>query len=121
MNLPSHLFVDATGSLSDTRKSGWATRPLRPLYSRHVRTIRSGAELRACLRAGPYSWPGGYACLFVTSDGECLSFDAARKHLRSVIWSIRNRCNDGWRVVGMESAQNYDESPICAHTGKEIS
>jgi hypothetical protein len=121
MNLPSHLFVDATGSLSDTRKPGWAVRPLRPLYSRHLRTIRSGADVRACLRAGEYSWPGGYACYFLTSDGAALSFEAVRKHLRSVTWSIRNQCNDGWRVIGMECTANCDETPICDHTGKEIS
>lgn len=121
MKLPPHLFIDATGSLSDTRKPGWSNRPLRPLYSRHVRTIKTGADVRACLRAGPYSWPGGYACYFVTSDGASLSFDAVRKHFRSVVWSIRNRCSDGWRVIGMESTGNCDGPVFCDHTGKEIS
>jgi hypothetical protein len=116
----SHLFVSVTGELHDTRRPGWATRPLRPLFSRHVRNITTGADVRACLRAGEYAWPGGYACFFVTSDGESLSFDAVRKHLRSITWSIRNRCNDGWRVVGLECTANCDETAVCAHTGAAI-
>lgn len=120
MKLPPHLFIDATGSLSDTRKPGWHARPLRPLYSRHVRTIKTGADVRACLRAGLYSW-SGYPCFFVTSDGASLSFEAARKNLRQVTWAIRNRCNDGWRIIGMESTANCDETVYCDHTGKEIS
>ena len=121
MKLPDHLTVLCDGSLHDTRTPGWANRPLRPLYSRHVRTIETGADVRACLRAGPYSWPGGYACFFVTSDGASLSFEAVRKHLRSVVWSIRNRCSDGWRIIGMESTANIDGTVYCDHTGREIS
>lgn len=121
MNLSSHLFVSCDGSLSDTRKPGWSTRPLRPLYSRHCRKISTGAELRACLRAGEWTWPGGYSGFFVTSDGGTLSFDTVRKELRSIIWSIRHKARDGWRIIGMDTVANCDEEVFCSHTGKEIS
>ena len=119
MKLPPHLH-SFEGSLFDNRK-GWKADPIRPVYSRHFREIETGQELRASLRAGEYAWPGGYACFFLTSDGAVLSFAAVRENLRAVLWSIRNRCNDGWRVVGLECTANCDESPVCEHSGESIS
>lgn len=72
---------------------------VRENYAKHYRTIDTGAQLRSCLRAGEYAWPGGYQLAFITDDGALLCFDCVKAELQSVIWSIRNECSDGWRVV----------------------
>ena len=100
--------------------------PLRENYARHVSRIETGADLRACLRAGPYAWPGGYPVYFFTSDGSALSFDAVRDNLSSVIWSIRNQVCDDWRVIGLDvcygdGSPEDPETVWCDHTGEPIS
>lgn len=95
--LPSHLQV-FEGSLYDNRKQG-VTEPLRTNYAQSHREIKSVADLKACLRAGPYAWPGGYSIVYYTSDGALLCSDCAKKNFRSVCWSIRNNCSDGWKIV----------------------
>jgi hypothetical protein len=96
-----------------------AGRVIRENFRKHHSRIETGADLRATLRAGPYAWPGGYPLFFYTSDGATLSFDAVRDNLSSVIWSIRNDCSDGWRVVGIDI--DYGEEPVyCDHTGEVI-
>lgn len=89
-------------------------------YAWHHRDITTGRQLRATLRAGEYAWPGGYAVYFITSDGAVLSFEAVRAELRSVLDSIRNKSNDGWRVIACDTTANTDETLYCDHTGKEI-
>jgi len=76
-------------------------------------------DLKAQLRSGAYAWPGGYPLFFITSDGAALSFDAVRENLRSVLWSMRNGVNDGWRVVGCD-VNWEDASLFCDHTGNRI-
>lgn len=95
---------------------------VRENYARHHRTIGTVADFKASLRAGAYAWPGGYALYFITSDGAALSYHSARREARLIIGSIRDRCDDGWRVVGMESMANWDddEPPICDHSGMPI-
>lgn len=118
---PDHLFVGCEGALYDTRRKEWSKeQPLRPNYRYHHREIRSVADLKACLRAGKHTWPGGYACYFVTSDGAVLSFEAVREELRNVMDSIRHNLRDGWKVVGMGCTADDDEPPVCDHTGMEI-
>ena len=76
-------------------------------------------DLKNALRAGPYAWPGGYPCYFITSDGAALSFDAVRQEIRQVIWSMRHGVNDGWRVVAVDV--NWEDPDLtCEHTGKPI-
>ncbi len=76
-------------------------------------------DLKNALRNGPYAWPGGYPCYFITSDGAALSFEAVRSEFRQVIRAIRQGLNDGWRVVAV--AINYEEPHLyCEHTGKLI-
>lgn len=81
--------------------------------------ISNISEFRAAMRHGKYAWPGGYPCYFVTSDGESLSFEAAKDNLRLILDSIANRASDGWRIVGM-SINWEDNDLICADTGKKI-
>jgi hypothetical protein len=93
---------------------------VRPNFARHYREITTGAELRACLRAGAYAWPGGYALYFVTSDGAALSFAAVRSELHQVTYAIRHKLNDGWRVVALASTECDEELAYCDHTGERI-
>jgi hypothetical protein len=84
-----------------------------------MKTTFSTLDLKNALRSGPFAWPGGYPLFFVTSDGAALSFDAVRENIRSVIWSIRNGVNDGWRVVGCDV--NWEDFELfCDHTGNRI-
>lgn len=118
--LPAYFFIsDCDGSLHDTRRPGWSETPLRKCYKRTHCRIKTGAQLRATLRAGAFTWPGGYPLYFVTSDGGALAFDSVRDNLRSVLDSIRTECNDGWRVVACKV--NYeDEYLYDDHTGRKI-
>jgi len=88
-------------------------------YVKHFRSIETVSQLKATLRAGEFAWPGCYQLFLITSDGAALSFAAARSEFRSLAWSIRNKCDDGWRVIGCEV--NYEDTDLtCAHTGKPI-
>ena len=81
--------------------------------------ISTAKDLKQALRSGPYAWPGGYPLYFITSDGAALSFKAVRENLRSVLWSIKNGVNDGWRVQAMDI--NYEDNELyCDHTGEKI-
>lgn len=80
--------------------------------------IETVCDFRAAMRAGKYAWPGGYPRYFITSDGECLSFEAARENLRLILDSIAYRVNDGWRVVAVDI--NWESYLVCAHTNEVI-
>lgn len=81
--------------------------------------ISTGAQLRATLRAGASTWPGGYPLYFVTSDGGALAFDTVRDNLSSVLDAIRTKSSDGWRVVACEV--NYEDAELYDdHTGEKI-
>ena len=122
MALPNHMFVsDCDGALHDTRVPNWAATPIRVNYARHRRTIETVTDLKACLRAGDYAWPGGYQLAYVTSDGALLSPDAVRENLALVIDAIQtNDRSGGWRVIGMTGEHESDEAAYCDHTGREI-
>jgi hypothetical protein len=77
------------------------------------------AELKRALRSGKYTWPGAYPLFFITLDGAALSFEAVRENLRSVLWSMKNQVNDGWRVVGCDA--NWEDGELyCNHSGERI-
>lgn len=93
--------------------------PLREKYVWHFARISTVSELKATLRAGPVAWPGCYPLYFITSDGAALSFESAMENFHSIAWSIRNKCSDGWRIVGCDV--NYDDAElVCDHSGKRI-
>jgi hypothetical protein len=120
--LPHQFMVCDDGTLNRVVKvdGGLSLVEVRGNYKRHHREITTVADLKACLRAGKYAWPGGYACYFITSDGAVLSFEAVRQELANVMDAIRNNLRDGWKVVGMGCTADCDETPVCDHTGKEI-
>lgn len=81
--------------------------------------INNSKDLRTALRNGPYAWPGGYPCYFITHDGEALSFKAVRDEYRLVLRSVREKSNDGWRVIAVDV--NYEDQDLyCAHTNEHI-
>jgi hypothetical protein len=93
-------------------------RPIRENYSRHYQVIENTHQMRASLRAGPYG-PGGYNLCFVTSDGAALCYTCARSEYRQISQSIRNRSNDGWRVVALDI--NYEDNDcMCANCNADI-
>lgn len=123
--LPEHFMVSqCDGGLYDTRKAGWEKQAIRVDYSRAHKDIDSTAKLKATLRAGAFAWPGGYRVVYYTSDSALLCTDCVKKHLRSVLWSIRNKCSDGWKVVscGIEAVSadctNEEWQSHCAHCGE---
>jgi hypothetical protein len=120
-NLPAHLFVSSTdGALHDTRVPNWSSSPLRAPYCRHFPTIKTAAEFKATLRAGAYVWPGGYPLMFLTDEGDCISFKGARQNARDIMDSLaHNARRSGFFIVScvahMEGAPEY-----CALTGEAI-
>ena len=116
---PEHLFLSDDGSLYDTREADWARKPLRLGYCGSGPRIETVAAFKAALRHGQRTALGGYPLYFITSDGEALSFKAARENFTQIVDSIANGHNDGWRIVGQDI--NYeDEDLFCAHTGERI-
>lgn len=114
--LPKHLFTADDGALYDTRRQDWhKLPPLRPVYSRHFSEIATTAEFKASLRAGGYTFPGGYTLAFTTTDGGTLCFDCAEKEARLILDSIRNDCRDGWQVDGLFNADHCDSGIWCDH------
>lgn len=116
MKRPDHLFVTASGDLYDTRRKGWHTLPpLREKYCFQFNDITTLSRLKATLRAGEYSWPGGYRLAFVTQDGGILSFAAVRAEFREVVWDFQNGASTGWRVVGLLNVDETEEAVYCDH------
>ncbi len=116
----NHLFIGHEGNLYDTREKAWSNNPpLRKDYCKHFSNIENVSQLKATLRQGEYTWPGGHPMFFITSDGSALSFDSVKKEFKSVAWSIKNKTSDGWRVVACDI--NYEnDSLFCDHSGKQI-
>lgn len=118
--LPEHFFIsECDGSLSDTRNAKWASEPLRVNYRRTHREIKTVADLKATLRAGPFAWPGGYPMYLITSDGGTLSFKTVREEFHNIAYAIKHKQDDGWRVVGCDI--NYEDHDLYDdHTNEPI-
>jgi len=76
-------------------------------------------QLKQELRAGAYTWPGGYPRFFLTDDGEALSFATVRAEFRQVLWAVRHKQNNGWRVIAVDV--NWEDGDLTdGHTGERI-
>lgn len=81
--------------------------------------IKSISDFRKAYRAGPYAWPGGYPCYFITNDGAALSWKAAKSERRNILEAIRDQDTSGWCIVAVEI--NYEDGDLlCDHTGERI-
>ena len=76
-------------------------------------------QFNLALSQGPYAWPGGYPCFFLLSDGEALSFEAARENAGLIRDAIITKYNSGWRVVAYDVSWEGPELR-CAHTNELI-
>ena len=78
-----------------------------------------------------YAWPGGYALFGVTSDGSQLCVDCMKDNFTSILWSIKNSCDDGWKISGIDCSVNLESEEylrdtlgdsltldLCAHCNK---
>ncbi|USN14388.1 hypothetical protein KABACHOK_05750 [Brevundimonas phage vB_BpoS-Kabachok] len=124
MTLPAHLFV-SHGDLFDTRDPDWSKRPplrcgyRQPLLVSDTRPIKALQQVKAALRAGPFTDLGGYPLYFVTRDGAALSFDAVQQQFAQVCYDHLNDCSTGWRIDGAQI--NYENADLfCDHTGQRI-
>ena len=71
-------------------------------------------ELRAVLRAGPFTFPGGYPLYLLTGDSATLCFTCARKEYRQVSHAIRHNVSNGFLVVAC--GINWEDSEMhCDH------
>jgi hypothetical protein len=81
--------------------------------------INSISDFRRAIRNGPYAWPGGYPCYFVTNDGAALSWLAVQNNRRAILEAIAGNLRDGWRVTGMDI--NWEDPALyCDATGERI-
>jgi len=111
------MEIGYDGNLYDER-NGFA-KPLRTRFRFRYSQIDTPRQLLSTLRAGRFTSIGSYPLFFYTSDGGALSFESVRAELPSVLWSIRNKVDDGWRVIGC--AVNYeDEGLVDDHSGELI-
>jgi len=76
------------------------------------------SDFRRDMRLGQYAWPGGYQRYFIMSDGDCMSFEAARQNVRLILDAIHNHDGSGWRIVATDI--NYKQDLTCCDTGKPI-
>ena len=119
--MPEHLFVSSDGAMHDTRRPDWASRPLRPRYGAFsaMWSTPGTLELRAALRAR-YTWPGGYELVFLTHDGFDLCRDCVFHNYRQISRSIRHKQDDGWRVIGCETADTLEGHVRCEHCDRML-
>lgn len=106
--------VDSLGYCGDLK-------PVRQGVARHYRQIDSINKLKACLRAGEYTFPGSYRLFFITEDGACLSFSAVLDNLHEIFYSMRNDMKDGWTIVGLGCVNESDDDVYCDHTSELLS
>lgn len=116
----SKFLNDCSGALYDTSRPDYKKfPPLRALHKRHFAVIENSLELRATLRAGGHTFPGGYELAFICADGGLLCFDCARSEYKLLGTPANNAktWNKDWQVVGCEAVM---EAGDCAHCYKNM-
>lgn len=84
-----------------------------------MKTTYTVSDFNAQLESGAFAWPGGYPLYFVTSDGEAMSFDYAKRNADRIREAIADNATDGWRVIGCEV--NWEDTDlICCGNGLPI-
>lgn len=115
------MVSECSGDLFDTREPGWyKLPPLRPNYAKINRDVENNnTALKAAIRT-KYAWPGGYELFGIANDGACTCCDCMRREYYQIAYSRRYKINDGWRIVAIDSAANYDSFIYCEHCNKII-
>ena len=107
----SELMASDTGDLINC--DNWAV--VREQYNYHHRNITIPRDLASTIRAGKYTWPGGYEAFFITSDGGVICYDCTVAEYSNIVDSIRRDISDGWRIVGAEYSADIDGGMYCDH------
>ena len=81
--------------------------------------IMTSLELRKYIRT-KYAWPGGYELFGICNDGGILCCDCMRRDYYLIAYSRKHKINDGWRVIAIDSAAEYDSLIQCEHCYKVI-
>jgi hypothetical protein len=115
------MVSECDGDLFDTRKPNWHKMPaLRPAYGLIKCDVESNnTALKAAIRT-KYAWPGGYELFGICNDGAAMCCDCMRREYYLIAYSRRHKINDGWRVVAIDCAVNYDSYIYCEHCNKTI-
>lgn len=115
------MVSECSGDLFDTRKPGWHKLPaLRPAYGKIKRDCKyDNMALKAAIRT-KYAWPGGYELFGICDDGAVLCCDCMRREYHLIAYSRRHKINDGWRIVAIDCAAEYDSFIYCVHCNKTI-
>jgi hypothetical protein len=89
-------------------------------YKGYYRNIDNTRKLKALIREGQYCFPGGYAIIPFTSNGEAVCLDCIKENLSSCLWSIHNNVNDDWRIIGLDTYYGMEDNgeTICSNCGK---
>lgn len=118
--MTNHLEI-YSGDLFDMRQENpFSAPPLRARYSWHHIHINSLADLKATLRAGPYSWPGCYEVVFYTQDGGTLCHDCTSEEFPQIAYDWLHDISTGWKVVAADTVEG-DEEITCDHCSKCMS
>ena len=112
---PHFMTSECDGGLYDTRLPNWSEKPIREKYNWTHSRISEVSELKATLRAGQYTFPGGYLLALSTSDGACICFECARKEFANIIDSIAKDISDGWKIDGCFIADHVEDHLSCDH------
>ena len=115
------MVSECSGDLFDTRKPEWHKKPpLRPNYGKIERDVENNnTALKAAIRT-KYVWPGGYELFGIADDGACICCDCMRSEYYQIAYSRRHQIDDGWRIVAVDCAANYDNHIYCEHCNKTI-
>jgi len=77
-------------------------------------------DVEEALKNGPYAWPGGYPCFFVTNDGAALSFKTVEENIDDVREAMEDpNDSSGWRVEAVD-VNWEDPNLIDDHSGERI-
>jgi len=112
--LSKNLCISELGELYDRNTN----QTIRPNYSRTWVRIKTVADVKATLRAGPFAWPGGYPLYFVCTDGEPLSFESARKEFDCIVDGFRFG-DPAWTIIGVDVNWENEEL-FCSHSNERI-
>lgn len=76
-------------------------------------------EFLGYLRRGQYTSFGCYPLFFIADDGQALSFKSAKENIFQCARAIRDKHNNGWRIVAVEV--NWENPALfCSHSGERI-
>lgn len=120
--LKEWFFVsESDGHLYDTRKPEWHKgQPLRKEYALVKPDVRRNTiAVRAAIRQG-YAWPGGYALVAYTWDGQCLCMQCCKDNYRLIAMDTRADLGYGWNIRHIASSAELENYETCDNCGKAI-